>query len=36
MTEEGDQREEGVNGSQQKFLTGTWPIFQIEPDALLF
>jgi hypothetical protein len=33
-TREGDQR--GVNGSQSKFLEGTWPISQIEPDASLF
>jgi hypothetical protein len=26
----------GVNGSQSKFLVGTWPISQIEPDAPLF
>jgi hypothetical protein len=25
-----------VNGSQSKFLTETWPISQIEPDAPLF
>jgi hypothetical protein len=33
-TREGDQR--GVNGSQSKFLEGTWPISQIEPDNPLF
>jgi hypothetical protein len=26
----------GVNGSQSKFLSGTWPISQIEPDNPLF
>jgi hypothetical protein len=35
MTEEGDQRG-GMNVSQSKFINGTWPISQIEPDAPLF
>jgi hypothetical protein len=26
----------GVNESQSKFLEGTWPISQNQPDALLF
>jgi hypothetical protein len=26
----------GVNGSQSKFLDGTWPISQNQPDAPLF
>jgi hypothetical protein len=26
----------GVNGSQSKFLEGTWPIFQIRPNVPLF
>jgi hypothetical protein len=33
-TREGDQR--GVNGSQSKFLIGTWPISWTEPNAPLF
>jgi hypothetical protein len=32
--EEGGGR--GVNESQSKLLTETWPISQIEPDAPLF
>jgi transposase InsO family protein len=30
------RRPEGVNGSQSKFLKGTWSIFQNRPDAPLF
>jgi hypothetical protein len=30
----GDQR--GVNGSQSKFLRGTWPISQNQPETPLF
>jgi hypothetical protein len=26
----------GVNGSQSKFLTGTWPISQNQPEPSLF
>jgi isochorismate synthase EntC len=26
----------GVNGSQSKFLAGTWPISQNQPDTPLF
>jgi hypothetical protein len=26
----------GVNESQSKFITGTWPIFQNQPDTPLF
>jgi hypothetical protein len=26
----------GVNGSQSKFLTGTWPISQNQPETPLF
>jgi hypothetical protein len=34
MTGEGDQRE--VNGSQLKFLNGTWPISELKPKPPLF
>jgi hypothetical protein len=35
-TGEGDQTGRRVNGSQSKFLSGTWPISQNQPDAPLF